>query len=433
MSARHTRRAVLKAAAAAGAAWYTSACSQTRRPPSDKLNLAVIGTGNRGYYNLGELASENCPVNIVALCDVDDNYLATAVKFFPGVKTYSDYRVMLGQRDIDAVLVATPDHVHAWATLAALRAGKHVYCEKPLAHSIEEARLVTDTARQLKLVTQLGTQIHAGEHYRRVVELVRSGAIGNVGEVHVFVDTNWSTTQPPHPGTPPPNLHFDLWLGPVPPRPYSPDYLPAVWRRWWAFGEGTLGDMGCHYMDLPKWALEMGTPVRIQAEGPPVHPEFCPAWTIVHYEFAARAQRPPVKLTWYDGGKRPDDLLEELKLTHWHHGVLFVGQNGYLIADYERHKLLPEEKFKDFVPPPPSIPPSPGHHREWVQACLDNNPVAPQCNFAYGGPLTETILLGCVAYRAGKLIEWDTAKMSATNAPEAEQFIRLRYREGWRL
>ena len=431
------RREFLKGTAAATVGFWVAnqyARGQAGTSTGDKLNIAVIGVANRGGDNIDELEKSKV-ANLVALCDVDGNFLASAAKRFPKAKTYSDWRRMLDQKDIDAVLVATPDFMHAWATLAALRSGRHVYCEKPLAHSIQEVRLVTETARRENKVTQMGTQIHAGANYRRVVELIQGGAIGAVNEVHVFIPKSWSQDRPAREGVPvPPHLHWSLWLGPIPPRPYSPDYLPAVWRRWWAFGEGTLGDMACHYVDLPKWALNLGAPTKVSAEGPPVHPEWCPQWLQVNYEFPARGEHPPVKLTWYDGGKRPQ-LLEDLKIDkkRWPDGILFMGERGQLITNYDRHRLLPEEKYKDFTPPPHTIPESAGHHKEWILACMKNDPTAPLCNFSYSGPLSEAVLLGTIAYRTGQELEWDSEQITVKNVAGAEQFIKLKYRQGWVL
>lgn len=429
------RREFLKLMAGAGAGFWIAnhyARGEEGTSKDDKLNVAVVGVANRGGENIKDLVATNL-VNFVALCDVDDNSLRGAARQFPGAKTYNDYRRMLDQKDVDAVLVATADHVHAWATLAALRAGKDVYCEKPLAHSVEEVRLVTQTAAREKRVTQMGTQIHAGDNYRRVVELIQGGAIGQVSEVQIFITSAWFQKEPARMGVEPPaTLHWDLWLGPTPRRPYSPDYLPAVWRRWWAFGEGTLGDMGCHFIDLPKWALNLGDPVRVTAEGPPAHPEWCPEYLIVHYDFAARGGQPPVKLIWHDAGRRPE-IAKELGLQKWKNGILFVGDKGYLICDYNNLKLLPEDKFKDFRPPEPTIAKSIGHHKEWLVACMKRQPTTPLCNFSYAGPLAETVLLGTVAHRTGQSLEWDANQMRAANCPAAEEYLRLRYRKGWSL
>jgi len=280
----------------------------------------------------------------------------------------------------------------------------------------------------------MGTQIHASNNYRRVVELVQSGAIGPVTEVHVFINKSWNQDKEERKGVAlPEGLHWNLWLGPVPPRPYSPDYLPEIWRRWFAFGEGTIGDMACHYMDLPKWALKLGNPTSVRSEGPKPHAEWAPKSLRAHYTFPARDTMPEVKLTWYDGDERPE-VLSVLKLDKWKNGVLFRGEKGYLISDYDKHKLLPEEKFKDFTPPPQTIAPSIGHHKEFVTACMKNDPTMPLCNFSYAGPLSEAVLLGSVAHRAGNIeLEWDAEKMEARNAPNAEEFLKLKYRKGWVL
>jgi predicted dehydrogenase len=437
MSRSLNRRDFIKGAAAAGAGFWVAghyARGEEGSSPSDKLNVGVIGVAHRGGDDIEGLVQTKL-VNLVALCDVDENYLGEQSKKFPKAKSYSDYRKMLEQKDLDAVLVATPDHMHAWATLAALRSGRHVYCEKPLAHSVQEIRLVTETARHEKRVTQMGTQIHAERNYRRVVELVQGGVIGPVSEAHVFIDAskNWYQDKPEKTGVPvPPTLHWNQWLGPTPERAYSPDYLPEVWRKWWAFGEGDLGDMGCHYMDLPTWALTLTHPTKIRAQGPPVHSEWCPKWVTAQWDFPAHGQRGPVKLFWYDGGKKPE-MLKELNLSQWTDGVLFIGEKGQLIADYSHYKLLPADTFKDFHAPKRTIPDSIGHHKEWVVACMKNEPAAPLCNFSYSGPLSETVLLGCVAYRSGEELLWDAKKMAVTNTSAADPFLKLEYRKGWKL
>jgi predicted dehydrogenase len=395
---------------------------------NDKLDIAVIGVANQGGYNLSNVASQN----IVALCDVDDNYLAAAAQKFPHAKTYNDFRRLLDQQGIDAVVVATPDHTHAVAAVGALRSGRHVYCEKPLARTISEVRIITETARQENRVTQIGTQIHAGDNYRRVVELVQSGAIGPVNEVHVWVNAVYGGMDRPTDTPPvPPNLHYDLWLGPVEPRPYHPQYVPFKWRNWWAFGGGSLADFGCHFMDLPHWALDLSHVLSAEpVDGPPVHPESTPPWLIVRYQHPARGDQPPVQLTWYHGGKQPA-LLTPDQAEKWKSGVLFVGQKGMVLSDYGRHVLLPEKEFAGFKPPKPFIRKSIGHHKEWIQACKRGGETT--CKFAYSGPLTETALLGNVAYRLGRKLEWDAKQLRATNCPEADQLIQHHYRAGWRI
>lgn len=429
MPTQSTRRQFLQRSALTGmAAWLAAeeASAQTTAT-KDRLNLGIIGVAGRGADNLAGVQDQN----IVALCDIDDNNLAGAVKQFPQARTYNDFRKLLEQKDLDAVVISTPDHTHAPATAMALHHGLHVYCEKPLAHTVQEARVVAELARKQRRVTQMGTQIHAGSNYRRVVEMIRSGAIGTIREVHVWADRVWSAGDRPTDTPPvPPNLHWDLWLGPAPERPYNPVYLPATWRNWWAFGSGTLGDMACHHMDLPFWALNLRSPLRVRAEGPPVHPESAPAWLIVHYDFPARENLPAVDLTWYNGGKRPPAFAEGT-LPQWGDGTLFVGEKGMLLADYDRRVLLPEKDFAGYVPPPPTIPDSIGHYKEWIEACKTGGPTT--CNFDYSGALTETVLLGNVAYRTGETLEWDPRHLRAHNSREADRYLRSPYRRGWRV
>jgi predicted dehydrogenase len=401
--------------------------------PNEKLNIGMIGVQGRAADDLNGVASQN----IVAFCDIDDRFIARAASKFPSAQTYTDYRKLLERNDIDAVVVGTPDHTHAVITMAALKSGRHVYCEKPLARTIAEVRAVTKEARERKLVTQMGTQIHAGSNYRRVVELVQSGAIGTVREVHVWVGASYGNVKVPTGAPPvPAGLHYDLWLGPVEFRPYEPEYLPFSWRNFWAFGGGSLADMACHHMDLSHWALGLDHPVSAEAEGPELNAETTPPWLIVRYQYPERESaagepaKPPVKLTWYHGGKRPPHFAEGL-LPKWGDGNLFVGEKGMLLAGYDGHVLLPEKDFAGFTPPPRSIPESIGHHKEWIEACKGRGTTT--CRFDYSGPLAEAVLLGNVAFRAQKKLEWDTKALKAMNCPEADTFIQYHYRNGWSL
>ena len=425
------RRFIVTLAAATGSALVGCHTAPRRRvSANEKLNLAVIGVAGRGGENLKEVAELE---NIVALCDVDATRLQAAAQKFPAAKTYADFRRLIDQRDIDAILVATPDHTHAVATAEALRSGRHVYCEKPLTHTVSEARIITDLARKSGLVTQIGTQIHAGNNYRRVVELVQGGIIGGVKEVHVWAGAVYGGQEAPKDRPPVPrDLDWDLWLGPVKPHLYHPEFAHFKWRNWWHFGGGSLADFGCHFMDLPFWALRLSHATRIQPiDGPPVHAESTPPWLIVRYEFPARGSAlPPVTLTWYHGGKRPGIVPDEL-FAKYKSGVLFVGEKGMLISDYGKHTLLPEEKFANFQRPEPSIPNSIGHHKEWTHAIKTGGTTT--CHFGYSGPLTETALLGNVAYRVGKTLEWDAKNLRAGNCPEADEFIQHHYRAGWKI
>jgi predicted dehydrogenase len=452
MSNRLSRRRFLQASAVAGAFGFCPdslhADDKKKQSANEKLQVGVIGIAGQGAYDLNEVYKSG-GAEIVALCDViegpngvglDTNprlrergeQVAKTRERFPNAKFYTDFRKLLEQPGLEAVVVATPDHTHAVATMAALKAGFHVYCEKPLTHTVSEARLVAETAAKMKRVTQMGTQIHAGSNYRRAVELIQSGAIGAVKEVHVWCGKMYPGGNRPKETPPVPmGLHWDQWVGPAPMRPYHPIYLPFDWRGWWDFGGGTLADMACHYTDLPFWALKLRHPTSVHAEGSPqpADAEGAAKWLIVNYEFPARGDLPPVKLTWYDGGKRPKHFQEQ-KLPSWGDGVLFVGEKGMLIADYGNHKLLPEKDFAGFQPPKPSIKDSIGHHKEWVEACKNGGPTT--CNFGYSGALTETVLLGNVSYRIEKGFSWDAKSLRASE-PKAERFIQHQYRKGWTL
>lgn len=435
MSRNLSRRRFLQTTAAAGVSCLAHASASARNKPlsvNDKLHVGVIGVGGQGNHDWRNVHAAGA--EIVAFCDVDEDRkdVKKAREDFPNVPFHVDFRRLIDQKGIDAVVVGTPDHMHAIATLAALKAGLHVFCEKPLTHTVHEARIVAETAAKQKRVTQMGTQIHAGSNYRRVVELVQSGAVGEVREVHVWCGTQWGGGDRPK-ETPavPKGLHWDLWLGPAPERPYHPTYVPFYWRRWWDFGGGTIADMACHYTDLPFWALKLRHPTTVASEGSkPVHPETAPLWDIVHYEYPERDGLPPVKLTWYDGGKKPS-FLKERNLPDWGNGVLFVGAKGMLIADYGRHQLLPEKEFADFHRPKPFIPESIGHYKEWVEACKNNGETT--CNFHYAGALTEAVLLGNVSYRIGRPITWDAKNLKAVNDAEAERYLHKEYRKGWSL
>ncbi len=435
-----TRRSFLATIlASASAPYFLRAAS-----PNERLNIAIIGCGGRGAANLAEVSSEN----IVALCDVNERNLAAAAAKHPGARKCTDFRRLYDQADaFDAVVVSSTEHTHAFATLPALQLRKHVYCEKPLSHSVWEARVIREAARKAGVATQMGTQIHATSNYRRVVELVQSGALGPIQEVHVWVGRAWgrqdpeaaqrnhdivSVTERPTETSPlPPGLDWDLWLGPAPERPFNEVYFPGPkWYRWWDFGGGTMSDLGSHWNDLPFWALALDAPETISAEGPPPHPELAPASMSATYQYPARGKRPAVRVTWYQGEKKPA-LWRDGGIPRWDSGALFVGDAGMLLADYGKHTLLPEDKFRDFRPPAPTLPESSGHHREWIHACKTGAPTT--CHFDYSGALTEANHLGNVAYRTGRTLEWDPVKLEARGVPEAAPIIRREYRKGWRL
>jgi len=401
-------------------------------PPSEKLNVAFIGAGGQGERNIGQFGA----ANIVALCDVDEERAAKTFELYPKVPKYHDFREMLEkEKSVEAVVVTTPDHTHAVAAMMAVKMGKHVYCEKPLTYSIYEARRLTEAAREAKVVTQMGIHHHAGQALRLGVEVIRSGAIGKVYEVHLWTsrpEVLW-TQGIDRPGDTPPvpsTLDWDLWLGPAPHRPYHPAYVPFKWRGWWDFGTGAFGNMGCHVMDLAFWALELGRrSVSVEARTTRFNDETCPAASLIRYKFAAVGEMSPVTVTWYDGGLlpwRPAELEEERSLPR--HGGLYVGEKGTILAALGGGpRLIPESKMKGFKAPEPSLPRSAGHYQEWVEACKGGP--KPLADFDYSGPLTEMVLLGNIAIRMGKRLDWDGPNMKITNVPEANEYLHRQQTE----
>lgn len=446
MSKHLSRRGFLQRAALTGAAvsvggvWAEDAYAADPAPkapksPNEKLNVAWVGVGGQGNGDIDQMAREN----VVALCDVDEKYAAKAYAKYPKAAQYTDFRKMLEERkDIDAVGISTPDHNHAVIAVMAMKMGKHVYCQKPLAHSPQEARVMTEVARQQKVVTQMGNQGHASSNSFRAVELIQSGAIGPVHEVHVMTDRpkGWwpqGVDRPAEAQPVPPGLDWDLWLGPAAERPFNKAYLPFVWRGWWDFGTGALGDMACHLMDVAFWSLKLSYPTAVETEGDILKPDSAPTWMICHYDFPARGDMPPVRMTWYDSGKRPPaDVLEGQDLKPDFNGSIFVGGKGKLLVPHQSNPvLLPEAKFKDYKAPEPYLKRSPGHYLEWIEACKNNGPTGT--SFDYSGPFTEAMLLGNVAFRVGQKIEYDAANLRATNCPAAEQYIKYHFRKGWTL
>lgn len=412
---------------------------------TEKLNIAVIGSGGRGGGNLQAVAGTE---NIVTLCDVNENNLNKAAAGHPKARKVVDFRKVFDHpNEFDAVVVSTCEHTHAFATLAALQLGKHVYCEKPLTHSVWEARVIREAAAKAKVATQMGIQIHSTSNYHRVVELVQSGIIGNVKEAHVWTSRAWgfqspedakkngdivSTQERPKTSDPiPAGVDWDLWLGPAPHRDFNNVYFPGPkWYRWWEWGSGTMSDLGSHMNDLPFWALKLQSPLTIEASGPPPHPDLAPASMQAQYEYGPRGDMPAVTLTWYQGANKPK-VWQDGIIPRWDYGTLFIGDKGMLLADYGRHLLMLDGQSSGFKRPDPFIPDSPGQQQEWVKACKTDR--VTSCNFEYSGLLTEANHLGNVAYRVGKKITWDAAQLRCPNAPEADQYIKREYRAGWKL
>ena len=433
-------------------------------PASEKINLAFIGTGGQGIVNLKRLL-DFPEIRVIAVCDVNEVSDYSEFYFggtagreparqiteqfyakqqpsgtYKGVDTYVDFRQMLQQRkDIDAVLVATCDHAHAVASMAAMKMGKHVYCEKPLTNTVYESRKMGEAARTYKVATQMGNQGQASEGTRLMCEWIWDGAIGPVREVHAWTDRpggRWpqGVERPKETPPVPKTLNWDMWLGLAPYRPYNPIYLPFRWRGWCDFGTGALGDMGCHVLDPVFRALKLGHPTSVRAECTPFNHDSYPIASTIYYEFPARGDMPPLKLTWYDGGRlpqRPEELEPGRRMPE--SGTIFVGDKGKIISDEYSGapRIIPESKMKAYKVPPKTLPRSIGHHNEWVEACKGGKPAGS--NFEFASLMTQVVLLGNVALRAGEKLQWDGQNMKVTNVSAANEYLHRSYRDGWAL
>ena len=415
--------------------------------PSNKLNIAGIGVGGMGKGNLRRCEKEN----IVALCDVDSKYAGGVFRKYSKAKVYKDFRVMFDkQSDIDAVVIATPDHTHAVITMAAMERGMHVYCQKPLTHTVYEARTITEAARKYKVQTQMGNQGHSSNEIRLLKEWLADGAIGDVRQVYAWTDrpvggapwSNFAVRSRPKDTPPvPETLDWDLWLGPVAHRPYHPEYHPLKWRAWQDFGTGPLGDMGCHIIDPAFWGLDLGAPESVEATSThwqkEVASETFPRASIIRFQFPARGKRPPVKLTWSDGRllpPRPDELEPGRKLPG--SGALLIGDKGVIMHGSHGAgglRIIPETKMKEYDRPEKTLPRvKNGHEGDWLRACKDGKPASS--SFEYGGALTEMALLGMLALRMkDQKLLWDSRNLKFTNNDAANELLHIKYRDGWRL
>ncbi len=467
MSSRTTRRDFLKQSTLAGVGFWVGGTSvslaQDKKSANERLNIACIGVGGKGSSDTDQAGGVG---NVVAICDVDEDYLNAKANKFSGAKKYFDFRKMLEEMDkqIDAVTVSTPDHTHAPASVMAMKMGKHVYCQKPLTHSVYEARLMRDTAAKMKVCTQMGNQGTAENGLREAVELVQAGVIGKVTEAHVWTNRPvWPqapkiTARPKEEEPIPPYLHWDLWLGPAPLRPYHHGtdrgkkrgtYHDFNWRGWWDFGTGALGDMACHTANMAFMALKLGHPTTVWAECGDLNPETFPSWARVVFEFPARGDMAPVKFTWYEGRKDGQLVLpsEELQAKVLKNGdklpgsgSLLVGEKGILYSpnDYgAKFFLLPQKDFEGFKAPAPKLPRNNkgdgGMKSEWAEAIKAGKPEIAMSNFNYAAMLTETILLGNIAIKVGKKLEWDGPALKFKNSPDADKLIKREYRKGWEL
>ena len=409
--------------------------------PSNKLNVALVGTWGRGEAHFGGMSTEN----VVALCDVNEQHLAGAAKRWPNAKTYVDWRKMLDQKDIEAVICCTADHMHAFVANWTMNRGKHIYCEKPLANTIEEARVVRANylKNKDKLATQVGTQRHEIANFNRVRELVMDGAIGKLEEVCA-----WGDRKIPRPGylpaegTPPSYLHYDLWLGAVAcDHPYNPGYFSGgsganclQWNMFWDFGSGQVGDMGSHTMDLAWNALDADLPTSAEGKGDPFNPDVTPVKLETHFDIPANDWRSNIRLSWYQGGAMPDSPSGWVDLRKIGHGAMFEGSQGALVADFDNRLIIPRKQGDMTYYKPRAkenlIPPLGNFQRQWINACKGG--LKTSCNFDYAGKMIEMMLLGTVAYRVGKKLNYDGAKGLTDNA-EANALLQRTYRPGWSL
>jgi predicted dehydrogenase len=447
MTRRTSRRTFLKETALSGIGFWAAGgmALAESKSANDKLNVAFVGIGGMGGGNLDSIAKLG--ENVVAICDIDDQRLDKAADNHKNAAKFNDFREMLTkkEKDIDAVVVSTPDNCHAVASVMAMKLGKHCYCEKPLAFNIYETRMMRLLAAEKKLATSMGNRGTAEDGFRQGVEILRSGAIGDVTEVHVWTnrpDKYWKQGMDRPKDTPPipKHVHWDLWLGPAAERPYHPGYHPHDWRAWQDFGTGAIGDMACHTANLPFMGLQLGFPTSVEAISSPMNKETYPHWSVVTFQFPKRGNLAPLKLLWYDGqkeGKRnlpPSDLVKDLKLAD--SGSLCIGSKGSLFSPDDNGKqqeLYPKDRFADFKKPERTLPRGTGnHYKDWINACKGGEPA--MANFDYAGRLTEFVLLGDVALRVGQKIEWNGEQMKATNCEkDAAPFIKRELREGWKL
>jgi len=453
-----TRRGFLGTATAAATAFAVVPRSVLggggQTPPSERVNVAIIGTGGQGIVNMKQLFQEP-DVRIAGLCDLNTEsdysmfYYGGTAGLKPALElvrqqygrpcpTYRDYNEMLDKEDIDAVLVATPDHTHAIVCLAVIAKGKGLYCEKPLCRTVYETRVVTEAARKAGAATQLGNFGHSSEDIRLYCEWIWDGAIGDVREVHAWTNTGarrWSdlTSRPKETPPVPAGFDWERWLEPVPPRPYHPDYAPVRWRAWWQFGSGTIGDFAVHHLDPAFWALKLGEVDRFEVEASSygTTEEVCPAASLIYYHFPARAGMGPVRVTWYEGGVMPPRPAElEAGRSVEDNGILFIGSKGTILGEGwgRSPRIIPETKMRAYKRPPKTLPRVASHHRNWLDAVKGKG--RPSTHFDYAGPLTEFCLMGNVALRAGKKLDYDPKAMKILNVPEANEYIRPHYREG---
>jgi hypothetical protein len=453
MKSRIARRTFLQSSSLAATTWWVGGSSYRAfsQSPNEQVNIACIGVGGKGVRDSNDVAKY---ANVVAICDIDDERLGKASETFPKASKFNDYRVLLDKMDrhIDAVVVSAPDHHHAPASVRAMRMGKHIYCQKPLTHTVAEARLMRQTAKQYDVITQMGNQGTSADGFRAGLELLQANPVGAIREVHAWTNRPFKywkqapdiVSRPAERPDVPPHVKWDLFLGPAPYRPFHSVYHPHDWRGWWDFGTGSMGDMACHIANLAFKGLKLGLPDRVAAISGEVNPETYPAWATMTYDFPAREDMPPVKFTWYEGAKDGNLNLPAQELFYGHEippgGMIFVGEHGSILSadDYgAKQVLLPQEKFADYQRPDPTLERlgaesyDDNHKREWIRA-IQGGP-ATMSHFDYAATMTEAMLLGNVAVRLGEPLEYDGKTGSVTNCPAAAMHLDPECRVGWEV
>lgn len=440
---RSNRRDFLKQSAALSTAFWVGSSTQAfakARAANEAIRFAVIGVDGKGASDRDDAGRHG---DIVALCDIDEERLEKAAARFPMAKKYTDFRVMLDEMEssIDAVTVSTPDHTHAPAAVRAMKLGKHCFCQKPLTYTVREARIMRELSEEKKLCTQMGNQGTSTGGHREGINIIQKGDLGSISQVHIWTNRPiWPQGGGRPEGTEPipEHVHWDLFLGPAKERPYHSAYLPFKWRGWLDFGTGALGDMACHTMNMAVTALKLYDPISIEAFPDPewtgeARQESYPKFSHIVYQFGSRGNMPPCTLTWYDGGKRPDPELHA-PIKQGASGSLVIGEKGTMFSDNDYHgtyTILPEEKWQDYKKP--EYVQSPGHFTEFANAIKEGKPELAMSNFSNAGRLTETVLLGNVALRAGKKVEWDAVNLKVTNDSSANQYVTRDYRKGWEV
>lgn len=437
---QNTKRRTFLASSIATGTGLAILPSGTLADGGNKLNIALIGAHGRGRQHYHDLKGQN----VIAICDVNADNMALCAKEFPNATQYVDWRKCVDHKGLDAVVICTTDHTHAFVAIWAMNRGLHVYCEKPLGDCVHEARAVRKVylKNRKKLATQHGTQRHANPNFDRVAEMIKGGAIGELRDVHAWGSRRHDkTAYPKGVGTPPPSMNYDLWIGPTQWHPYTPEYFSGKpganclqWNMYDDFGSWQVGDMGSHTVDLAWNAIDASRPTKISASGDAVNPDVCPSALKAVFNLPANNWRDEIRMVWYQGGPMPKSPYGALDLNKIGHGVMFKGTKGAIVSDFQNRLLIPMGKETDltyYTPPHKGRAPMGGFMQQWMKACRGN--LKTDCNFDYAGRMIETLMLGLVAHRAGKELIYDAKTGTVTNDAAANELLTKKYREGWVL